>query len=112
MTGAVSVERLQQLQNEILEMIACGAALKSIGEIVCSRAESLASGIVCSVLVVDANGRLHPLAGPSLPESYSDALDGIAIGPCVGSCGTAAFRGEPVEVTDIANDPLWADYRA
>ena len=30
----------------------------------------------------------------------------------VGSCGTAAFRGEPVEVTDIATDPLWEDYQA
>jgi C4-dicarboxylate-specific signal transduction histidine kinase len=29
----------------------------------------------------------------------------------VGSCGTAAYRAEPVIVSDIATDPLWADYR-
>ena len=45
------------------------------------------------------------------PQHYSKAIDGLAIGPRAGSCGTAAFRGEPVEVTDIANDPLWADYK-
>ena len=31
--------------------------------------------------------------------------------PAVGSCGTAAFRKQSVIVSDIAGDPLWADYR-
>jgi C4-dicarboxylate-specific signal transduction histidine kinase len=39
------------------------------------------------------------------------AIDGIVIGPSVGSCGTAAYRREPVVVSDIATDPLWADFR-
>jgi diguanylate cyclase (GGDEF)-like protein len=55
---------------------------------------------------------LHPLAGPQLPAHYSTALDGLAIGPCVGSCGTAAYLGRPVTVVDIESDPLWADFRA
>src|SRR5258706_6229029 len=38
-------------------------------------------------------------------------MDGIVIDPCVGSCGTVAYRGEPVSVSDIATDPLWADFR-
>ena len=50
-------------------------------------------------------------AAPSLPSEYVQAIDGAAIGPCVGSCGTAAFRREPVHVADIATDPLWADYK-
>ena len=49
--------------------------------------------------------------GPSLPDAYNRAIDGAPIGPNVGSCGTAAFRREAVFVEDIANDPLWADYR-
>ncbi|MFX5793273.1 GAF domain-containing protein, partial [Acinetobacter baumannii] len=55
--------------------------------------------------------RLHPLAAPSLPASYSAALDGVPIGPNVGSCGAAAFHNRPVLVGDIATDPLWADYK-
>lgn len=51
------------------------------------------------------------MAGPSLPTSYSQALDGIERGPSVGSCGTAAFFGKAIEVTDIATDPLWDDFR-
>src|SRR5207244_1768656 len=31
----------------------------------------------------------------------------LPIGPCAGSCGTAAYRGSPVMVSDIATDPLW-----
>ncbi len=42
---------------------------------------------------------------------YTKAIDGAAIGPNVGSCGTAAFTRRPVFVEDIAVDPLWADYK-
>src|SRR5207245_3423951 len=49
-------------------------------------------------------------AALSLPEGSSRAVDGLAIGPSVGSCGTAAYRREPVYVSDIASDPLWAPY--
>ena len=112
MTGMASAGLLQQLQNEILEATVRGSALKTIAELVCMRAEGLAPGVLCSILTVDAQGRVHPLAGPSLPAEYSAALDNIPIGPSVGSCGTAAYRGEAVEVIDVATDPLWADYKS
>ena len=48
---------------------------------------------------------------PSLPEAYVHAVDGLAIGPTVGSCGTAVFTRCQVIVSDIARDPLWADFR-
>ena len=83
-----------------------------MAELLCREVERLAPSAICSILTVDAKGRLHPLPAPSLPDHYSRALDGLGIGPTVGSCGTAAYRGEPVEVTDIETDPLWADYRA
>ena len=54
---------------------------------------------------------LHTLTAPNLPDAYSRAIDGLSIGPSVGSCGTAAFLRQPVIVEDIASDPLWADFR-
>jgi diguanylate cyclase (GGDEF)-like protein len=102
---------LQRLQNEVLEAIARGHGLKAIADPLCKSVESDVDGVVCSILTVDAQGLLHPLAAPSLPDSYSRSLDGLHIGPQAGSCGAAAWRGEPVVVTDIANDPLWADFR-
>ena len=66
---------------------------------------------LCSILLLDETGqRLVHGAAPSLPQAYNEAIDGILIGPSVGSCGRAAFLGTSVTVTDIANDPLWADY--
>ena len=103
---------LLRLQTEILETIACGEPLVAVADLLCRRAEALAPGAICSILTVDADGVMHPLAAPSLPLSYSSAIDDIPCGPMAGSCGTAAFRNESVIVTDIATDPLWADYRA
>jgi len=60
----------------------------------------------CSILLVDQN-RFVRGAGPSLPEEYNNAIDGEAIGPSVGSCGTAIFWNIPVVVSDIQADPLW-----
>ncbi len=48
---------------------------------------------------------------PACRIRYRRAIDGVAIGPRAGSCGTAAFLGRPVIVTDIARDPLWTDYK-
>ncbi len=65
-----------------------------------------------SVHLLDADGlHLRHGAAPSLPESYNQAIDGLRIGPAVGSCGTAAFSKQPVYVADIAADPLWADFK-
>ncbi len=103
---------LRLLQQEILEAMASGVPLRTIMDFLCRRVEALAPSAICSVLAVDQNGCLQHLASPSLPQHYSRAIDGLAIGPKVGSCGTAAYRGESVEVTDIGTDPLWEDYKS
>jgi GAF domain-containing protein len=64
---------------------------------------------VASVLVLE-DGELRHAAAPGLPASYQQAVNGVRIGPHVGSCGTAAFCGQPVYVNDISTDPLWAPY--
>jgi GAF domain-containing protein len=64
---------------------------------------------VASVLVLEGRELQHA-AAPGLPACYKEAVNGLLIGPHVGSCGTAAFRGHPVYVSDISTDPLWAPY--
>ncbi|MDC8770849.1 putative bifunctional diguanylate cyclase/phosphodiesterase [Roseateles albus] len=112
MDERIEREAVSALQHDVLEAVALGRPLPVVMDLLCRRVEALAPDVICSVLAVDEAGLLHPLAAPSLPSNFSAALDGLAIGPSVGSCGTAAFRGQAVQVTDIANDPLWADYRA
>jgi len=103
--------RLHLLQQEILQAMAYGLPLRDLMDMLCRRVESLAPSVTCSILAVDRQLRLRHLASPSLPEHYARAIDGTPAGPKCGSCGTAVSRGEPVEVTDIATDPLWEDYR-
>lgn len=100
-----------ELQNIILEMVARGDDLKLTTDRLCGEVEALLPDIACSVLNVDRSGLVHPLSGPSLPEAYCAALDGFAIGPNAGSCGTAAYLRVPVTVTDIETDPRWADFK-
>jgi signal transduction histidine kinase len=79
---------------------------------VIERIEELAPSAIGSVVMLDPTGtRIHHAAGPSLPDAYIRAIDGLPIGPKAGSCGTAMFRGEPVVVSDVETDPLWDDYR-
>src|SRR5262245_4070995 len=105
-------EALLAGEKRLLEMIAKGNSLALILDALCRLVEELSKGSLCSILLLDPDGnRLWHGAAPSLPKRYTDAIDGASIGPAAGSCGTAAYRKEPVIVSDIAQDPLWADYR-
>ena len=106
------IARLLAGQNRVLRLLAEGKPLRDILHALCHALEEVMPGSACSVLRLDAvNGQLHPVAAPSLPASFSVAIDGIQIGPMAGSCGTAAFLREPVVVGDIATDPRWAECR-
>lgn len=100
-------------KERIEQLIASGAPLReTLAELVRIVEGATASGMVGSILILDRDGRrLVHGAGPSLPEAYNEAINGLEIGPEVGSCGTAAFHDKTVSVFDIANSPLWADFR-
>lgn len=105
----------QQLQAEqtVLECISTGRPLDEILNLIARHVEALAPGALSSILLLDSEGlHLRCAAAPSLPQEFKRAFDGLAIGPQVGSCGTAAYRNATVIVDDIATDPLWADYAA
>ena len=69
-------------------------------------------GMKCSVLLLDESGsHVSVGAGPSLPDDYNSAVEGLKIGPGVGSCGTASYWNERVIVEDIQNDVLWRDLK-
>src|ERR1700736_6232470 len=95
-------------EKRLLEMIATGVALKEILNDLCLIIEEFRSGTLVSVLLLRPDGlHLDSVAGPSLPKGWTQQMENLPIGPCAGSCGTAAYRGSPVIVSDIATDPLW-----
>ncbi|TMB00082.1 MAG: response regulator [Deltaproteobacteria bacterium] len=109
-TARRRAEALQAGQKHVLELLATEATLADVLAALVCTIEEQAPGMLCSVLCLDGE-RLRHGAAPSLPEDYSRAVDGIAIGPAAGSCGTAAYRHERVIVEDIERDPRWAEFR-
>ena len=99
------------LQDKVVGALLKEESLENVLTLMCQEIERIAPEVIVSILGVDADGILHPLASPGLPVEYSRAIEGLSIGPIAGSCGTAAYRGKPVLVTDINHDPLWADYK-
>ena len=111
-TARKQADVLRNGQAHILEMIAMSAPLEDVLDRLMRLVESQLTGIFGSVLLLDKDGsHLRHGAAPGLAKDYTNAIDGIAIGPKVGSCGTAVYRREPVIVADIMQDPLWEDYR-
>jgi PAS domain S-box-containing protein len=99
-------------QQDVLEMIATGAALDLVLTRLVRLVERHSDGMWCSVLLLDDDGvHLRQGAAPSLPDSYNQAIDGAVIGPRAGSCGTAMYLGRTVISIDVLDDPIWQDYR-
>ena len=111
LTDITETKQLRSLQQLIMSALADEIPITDIADRLCRRVEEIAPDVVSSLLHIDAGGLVHPLGGPSLPEDYSRALDGVAIGPNIGSCGSAAYYGKPVLATDIDTDPRWQPFK-
>lgn len=109
----VRTETLARQQRHVLQLIAEGAPLKKTLETLLEMVEAESEETVFgSILVLDENGKMFQQSiSPSLPAAYSEGIVGHMIGPTAGSCGSAASRGKPVYVSDIASDPLWACHK-
>jgi diguanylate cyclase (GGDEF)-like protein len=98
--------------NDILDLIVQNASLTEILQVVASMVEHEIPGARASILLLDEDGlRVQVAAGPSLPSEYNAAIDGAAIGPEAGTCGTAAYEKRVVITPNIASDPKWKIWR-
>ena len=111
-TARKQAEQYERFRSHTMEMLAANEALATLLETIVHGVEQLHPAMLCSILLLDAEGR-HFIKGvaPSLPDFYNAALEGLEIGVGVGSCGTAAFTRERVIVNDIATHPYWAAYK-
>lgn len=98
-------EQLLALQSRIVQQLASGAALSVVLEELATGVEANYIGASVSLLGVAPDGKsLRHLASPSLPKHVSARIDGLPIGPTVGSCGSAAATGERVIIPDVNLD--------
>lgn len=103
-------EALEQDRSLILEQVAQNQPLPEILARIVNMLELQIPSTRSAILLL-RDRRLWNGAAPSLPQVYCDLLEGLPIGPAVGSCGTACFSGQTVITEDIATDPLWDGYR-
>ncbi len=95
----------------ILKLILAGSPLSEVLTIIARLVESRGDGTLCTIWLPNEDGtHLVCAAAPSLP-GFITQVGAMLIGPKGGSCGTAAYRKEPVFVTDILTDPVWDHYR-
>ncbi|MEQ1826846.1 MAG: PAS domain S-box protein, partial [Pirellula sp.] len=102
-------ERLRvDCHNATLSLMMSGAELKTVLESIVLGVEAENPGMICSIMLLDRDGALLNVgAAPSLPRFYNQALAYLAIGPEVGSCGTAAYYNRQIIAPDIENNPKW-----
>ena len=99
-------------QNRVLELIAADEPLSEILDALLGVIQDQCPGMLCSILLLEPDGlHVRHVAARDLSDEFIREIDGQPIGPRAGSCGTAAFRHEPVIVEDIVTDPLWEGYR-
>lgn len=122
-TGAIGVfqditelkrsENLLSGQNEALQLVISGAPLEAVFVRLIQMVEAEAAGrAAAGILLLDEDGRrLRHGAAPSLSAAYNAAIDGIEIGPDLGTCCAAAYRGETVITPDIASEAGWTELK-
>jgi|GEM_PF-4919048 len=98
--------------SQTFSLMMTGASLAQILETIVLYVEKTHPDILCSILLLTPDTQYLTVgAAPSLPPFYTQAIEGVSIGATAGSCGTAAYLKQRVIVSDIAHDPLWADYK-
>ncbi|GBF42207.1 two-component hybrid sensor histidine kinase and regulator [Leptospira ellinghausenii] len=100
----------ESFRSGVLEKIVKNSPLKKILNEIVAGIETLNPSLICTIVLIE-NSKIKIGAAPSLPKIYNDAIEGILIGPEVGSCGTAAYTGKRIIVEDISKSPLWKKYK-
>ncbi len=87
------VQQLHMQQTKILESIAASAPLHDILDAIVNLAESRSPQHRCAILLLDKKGRrLKIAAAPNLPQDFTNAIDGMEIGPQGAAWVVAAYE--------------------
>lgn len=104
-------EKVFLAEKQVLDQMAHGAPLEQMLNSINAIIPKAISGGIGSVVLLDSDGvTMRSAAAQDLPEAYNALVDGMAVGPMVGSCGAAIFLGQQVIVSDIASHPNWAGF--
>lgn len=97
--------------NKILKMLALGKGRDAMLEQLIKVTENIYNDRRTSILLLNPDtNTLHCAYAPSLPEFYNEAIDGVAIGPEIGSCGAAAYHKRKVITENIDEHQNWVPF--
>ncbi|MGV8958996.1 MAG: EAL and GGDEF domain-containing protein [Stenotrophomonas sp.] len=111
LTDITAAKTNEVLHNKVLDALVREEPLHDSMALICHEIERVAPDVLVSIYSIHPDGKLRCLAAPSIPRIFIEQFDGIAPGPNMGAGGAAAWRGRPVEVADIATDPLFTAQR-
>ncbi|WP_192458545.1 oxygen-sensing cyclic-di-GMP phosphodiesterase DosP [Musicola keenii] len=100
-------QQFRSLERDILGALVSSLSFAELGDYICQQVSEIVPDVIPSIMTVDHRGILRHWSAPQLPDAYNQQVSGMAIGDGVGSCGTAAWRGEPVVAADIEHDASW-----
>lgn len=116
------IEMLLAGEKRLLKMMAGGAPLALILEVLCELLETTASNCSCSILLVDPGRhhvrpgapcvRLQPGFAPNLPHDLMEGADGQPVDVDSGPCAMAAIRNEAVISADLSSETRWETWRS
>lgn len=95
----------------VLESLSRGDSLEQVLTELISTIEKIWPKLRCAILIVDETKQhLRHGAAPNLPAFYNKAVNGHRIVQDNGSCGYAAYTGQPCVVDDVYTHPNWKQY--
>lgn len=104
-------EQVFLAEKQVLDHLAHGVPLDQIFEAINDVIPAAIPGGIGSIILLDTDGKtMRSRAAKGLPAAYNALVDGMEIGPTVGSCGAAIFQGQQVIVSDLATHPNWASF--
>jgi len=99
----------QRIHAQAMQRVLQGEPVHQILRDACAELEQVLPDIRCTLAQVHEEC-YQVIAAPTMPESYTQAVNGLRLAPGVGSCGAAVFRKERVVVDNVATHPLWREY--
>ncbi len=110
--GSRDIGTLVHGERQVLEMIATGAPLASVLDVLC-RVIDERSELMSAVFLLDDSGKhLTYVVGPHLPDVWRRVVSAAPLPvTAAGACGTAVTRRAQIVVPDLAVDPTYEPFR-
>ncbi len=102
--------RLEEIAR-VFTLASAGHPLHEALDELCGLIERWMPDACCSILLLEEGRWLRHSGSVQLPAEFIRQVDGVEIGPEIGSCGAAAWQKRQIIVSDIDSHPYWRDFR-